>query len=537
MDQFHIYIALLGITVFIGMLFNKTTIPTPLLLVIAGMLISLVPHIPRLELKPDLVLNVFLPLLIYTASAQFSWRDVKDNIRPILLLSIGHVIFITIIVAMMIHYLIPSFSWPMAFLLGAVISPPDDAAILAILDKVRMPHQVVTILKGESMLNDATALIIFRFSLVAVLTHHFAPVHAFLAFLVVIIGETLYGIILGHLLGQIRLRIEDPILQMMVSILAPFLAYLPAEKLGGCGVLATAVTGFVIGHCYLEQFSPNVRLISNSFWTTTAFAVQSILFLLIGLNFHYILEEISTIPWGHLFTYSSLIILTVIIGRFIWVFPCAYIPRLLFPRLRKKDPYPAWQLPFIVSWAGMRGSISLAAAMAVPLIPTAIKSTNPRDLLIFLVFSVITATLLLQGLTLPWILKIIGVRKIGQHEQFHDHLAELSARKEITQAALNWLLKYQQQVKDNHFLHSKIEVKILEYQTRLNHLTDSIDAHKSFCVHDEEGERYHYSFISEQINKIERNELSKLWHKKKISYHVRNKILQQLDYRAGYISK
>jgi CPA1 family monovalent cation:H+ antiporter len=535
MDQFEIYIALIGITILIGVIFRKTTLPIPLLLVITGMLISLIPNLPRVELNPQLILDVFLPMLIYTASAEFSWKDVKANIRPILLLSVGHVLFITIVVALTIHALSPEIGWPMAFVLGAVISPPDDVAILAIADLVRMPYRVVTILKGESMLNDATALILFRFSLVALLTHQFSMLTAVSDFFLVIIGETLYGLLLGHLLGELRLRIQDPILQMMVSILTPFLAYLPPERLGGCGVLATVITGFVIGNRYLDRFSPEVRLIGRSYWTTTAFALQSILFLLVGLNFHYTLEGISSVPIKTLFIYSSSVVAVVLVGRFIWVYPAAYLPRFLFASIGKKRPHLPWQIPFIISWAGMRGGISLAAALAIPLMPIMINGINPRDFIIFLVFSVITATLLIQGLSLPWLIKIIGLGAYSQTEQYHEHLSELEARKKIAKAVLHWLHGYRKSIKNNKALLQKIDLMTQEYQLRKEHLTESLKNHHDSIDHDEKTEEYNRSFLSAQINEVERNELLRLSRENKINHTIRTKLLQQLDHRHKMI--
>ena len=247
MEQIETYIILFGIIVIVGQTFNNSPVPISLLLVITGMLLSLLPTTPDITLDPNIVLNIFLPLLIYQISAFASWRDVKKNLRPIMLLSIGHVIFITILVAVVIHMLIPQFGWPLAFVLGAVISPPDDVAIVSIADKIRMPQRLITILEGEGMFNDATALILFRFALAAVVTHQFSAVRAVSAFFLVIIGETLYGLALGFIIGEIRLRIRNTTLHMMASLLVPFIAYIPAVMLGGCGVLATAVTGFVFG--------------------------------------------------------------------------------------------------------------------------------------------------------------------------------------------------------------------------------------------------------------------------------------------------
>jgi Na+/H+ antiporter len=536
MDLIEAYIILLGISLIVGLLFDKSSLPIPLLLVITGMILSFVPAMPKVTLQPTLVLDIFIPLLLYPASAFLSWKDIKFNLRPIILLSIGHVFFITALVALTIHTLIPQLGWPMSFVLGAIVAPPDDVAILAIADKINFPYRVITILTGESIFNDATALILFRFSLAALLTHQFSPLHAFSSFFLVILGETLYGFLLGHVIGQIRSRVRNPQLQMTASILTPFLAFIPAERMGGCGVLATVVTGLVVGNHYLERFTPEIRLTARSAWTTLGFMLQSLIFILVGLNFQSTLQGISSIPYSKLLQYTSGVIGVVILGRFMWVYPSSYLPRFLFPSLRKKDPYPPWQLPFLVSWAGMRGVISLAAALIIPTLPIRVEGANPKDLVMFLVFSVIVATLLLQGLTIPWIIRVLGLNHYGEQEKYCEHLSELSARVKISKAVLHWLIEYKKEIGDNELLLEKVKLRIREYRLRRRHLKDSLKNHKENEPHDEAREHLEGSFLSVQINELERSELLKLWHKNKIGYTVKNKILQQLDHRFKHIN-
>ncbi len=536
MDQIELYIFLWGVSLFVALLFNKTALPIPLMLVIAGMFLGFIPWIPKVNLQPQFVLDVFIPLLVYGASANFSWKDIRHNLRPIALLSIGHVLFITLLVALAIHTVLPALGWPLSFVLGAIVSPPDDVAILAIADKINFPSQVLTILKGESLLNDATALILFRFSLVAAITHQFSTFPAISAFILVVLGETAYGILLGHVMGKLRLRIEDPILQIMMSILTPFLAYLPAERLGGCGVLATVVTGFVIGHRYLERFTPSVRIVGSSVWSSLSFALQSIIFLMVGLNLEATIRGISSIPLLLLIKYSTVVILTVILGRFIWVYFGAYLPRFLFFTTPKKDPYPSWQQPFIVSWAGMRGVISLAAVLALPPLARFLEGANAKDLLTFLVFSVITVTLLVQGLSLPWLIKKLGLHSFSLRERYSEHLSELSARVKISRKVLHWLLQYKKEIKDQEFLLDKVKLRIQEYQLRCRQLSTVLNNHHRMEVHEDNGEQRESRLLSSQINELERSELLKLWHENKISYGVRTKILQQLDHRFKHIS-
>lgn len=533
MEQLVLYISLFSIIIAVGIVFNKAPVPTSLLLVVTGMVLGEIPNFPRVDLDSELVLNLFLPILIYQISVVSSWRDLKKSLRPITLLSFGHVIFITILVAVAAHYIIPGISWPLAFVLGAVVSPPDDVAIIAIAEKVQMPKRILTVLKGEAMFNDATALVIFRFALASVITHQFYVEKIFATFLVVLVGETLYGLLVGFVLGTLRTRVKDPVLQMMFSFITPFVAYLPAEYAGGSGVLATAVTGLVIESIFIEKFSPEVRLLARSVWQTLAFAIEKILFLLLGLEIRYIHQSISAIPVSTLLLYSTTIIAVIIIGRFIWVFPSAYLPRFLFPSIRKRDPYPPWQYVFVVSWAGMRGGISLAAALAVPILPMASFSEDPRDLIIFLVFCSIVATLVLQGFALPWVLKILKIPCYGQAEEYQEHINELKARHSIAISVLKWLKEYEQTISDNPEQLSEVKFRVQEYQNIKKQLKESIKSHDGQNFHSEEAsELKQMVYLSNQITEVERRTLLQLWHQDKISHALKNKLMTQLDHKA-----
>ncbi|RDI43376.1 Na+/H+ antiporter [Aquicella lusitana] len=537
MNQFETYVLLLCVIVFVGMLTRRVPAPPALLIVIAGMLFSFVPDFPPVNLDPQLVFTIFLPLLVYEATAYTSWPDIKFNRRSISLLSIGHVIFITVLVAIAAHQVIPGITWPLAFVLGSIISPPDDVAIFAIAEKVRFPQRILTILTGEGLLNDATALILFRFSLIAVLTNQFSLLQAVSDFFAILVCETLYGFVLGHLLGQIRTKLHEPMLQMLLSIVTPFLAYLPAEHLGGSGVLAVVVTGLVITHVYAERFMPEARLLWSSVWKTIGFTLQSILFLLVGLNLRSTLNNITSIPTRDLMLYSIVITAVVIAGRFIWVYPSAYLPGLLFPSIRKQDPHPPWQYPFVISWAGMRGGISLAAALAIPhmMIVNTQGKEDIRAIIIFLVFCVIIATLLLQGLTLPWLMRVLGVDKMGQKEADSDHVNQLTAKADMADAALNWLYDYKQSIKDDPDTFEHVELQIMEYQRLKKQLSKMIMNHDQAWL----SKVYDTSptiFIFTQLIEVERETLMRLWRERKISFKVKNKLLEQLDLRYKHFS-
>lgn len=521
MEHIEIYIALLAITTTVGVVFRHSAIPSSLLLVIVGMIIGFLPGFPDVVLDPEVIFNVFLPLLLYEASSySTTWSEIKQSLRPIALLSIGHVIFITGLVAATIHYLIPDLGWPLAIVLGAVVAPPDDVAIISIAEKVRMPTRVITILKGEAMFNDATALIIYRFALVAAITHQFSLFDSLSEFALIVIGETAYGFVLATFIGNIRLQVRDPTLQMMVSILTPFLAYIPAAKIGGSGVVATVATGLFIANNYWERYPADVRLTARSIWTTLSYGVQSILFLMVGLDLRDVVVSNSYIPWQHLLLYSGSVIAAVIIGRFLWCFPTSYI--------RKKDPKLPWQYTFIISWAGMRGAISLAAALAIPS-HTFVDGLHPRDLLVFLVFSVIIATLLIQGLSLPYILKLIGMPKYGKQEKEEQERAELSTRAAMAAAVLKWLSEYAANHKDDQLLADEIKRKTEEYRALQGQLEARMNPETVHAQAWELNRMRESSFLLTQIIQVERDELSRFFRDGQINHEVKYRLEQQLD--------
>jgi CPA1 family monovalent cation:H+ antiporter len=385
------------------------------------------------------------------------------------------------------------------------------------------------------MLNDATALVLFKFSLAAFITSQFSTVSAISTFFIIVIGESLYGLALGYIIGELRLKLNDPILHIIISLLTPFIAYLPPERLGGSGILATVITGLIIGHFYSEHYSPSARLIGRAVWQTLGFALMSLLFLLVGLNFRTTLQHISSIPLEQLILYSTVITLTVIIGRFVWVYGSLYITHIVLIFLGKKYPYPPWQYPFVVAWAGMRGGISLAAALAVPTLLLVIDGTDARNLLIFLVFCVITATLILQGLALPWVLQKLGIIKAGQSERYQEHVVELKARLALIKAVLNWLKEYAILVQDDAKITDEVKFHIQRYKELKKRLHERIIMHTDENKHNEIIEAYEEIIVAAQIIKVERIALANLWREGKITHAVRNKLLQHLDLRSRHL--
>jgi len=432
----QIVITLIAAMVGLTILANRWSVPVPLILVPAGVILGFIPWFPRIELNPDLILLVFLPPLVYAGGAVSSWQAFRKNLRPIILLSSGLVLFTMGIVAAVAHHFIPGLGWPAAFVLGAIVAPTDDVAAATIARRLSLPHRIVSILEGEGLFNDATALTAFRFATATVVIGSFSFGNALWFFLTDVIGEVGYGLFLGWVISWLRRRLKDPALEITVSLLTPFLAYVPPERLGGSGVLATAVAGLYIGRNLSSLSSPGVRLAVVPIWQMLVFILNNVLFLVTGLQLKTVIEKTADLPASVLLYDGALISVAVIVARIIWVYPAAFLPRALSRRLRKRDPLPPWRQIFVVSWTGMRGSISLAAAFGVPVV-TEIGTPFPdRHLIIFITFCVILSTLVLQGITLPPLIRRLGIDRDGRREKRGSHYQEALARIEAANAAL-----------------------------------------------------------------------------------------------------
>ncbi len=428
----EIFVGLLLAVAVLGLLARKLHIPYPILFVVGGSLLGLIPKLPKVRLDPELVFLFFLPPLLFPAALFTSWRDFRANLRPISLLAVGLVLFTTVAVALLAHYFM---GLPLAagFVLGAIISPPDAIAATAIADRLHIPRRIVTILEGESLVNDATALVAYRFAVVAVATGSFSLAKASGQFFIVGLGGVLIGAAIGWLAEQFHRRVEDAPIEITVSLLTPFVAYLGAERLGVSGVLAVVTAGLYLGWRLPEILSFQTRLRGGPVWEMVEFLLTGFVFILIGLQLPEVLGVLSasSIPLHRLVWYALLISLAVILIRILWVFPATYLPRVFSARLRARDPYPSWRHVTILAWTGMRGVVSLAAGMALPLASTDGNPVPCRDLILFLTFIVILATLVVQGLSLPLLIRWLGVKDDGSMEK-----EERAARLKANQAAL-----------------------------------------------------------------------------------------------------
>jgi Na+/H+ antiporter len=412
---------------------RRLRIADPILLLLGGIVLSQLPDLPEVGLAPDIVFLLFLPPILFGAAYFTPIRDFKANLRPILLLAIGLVLFTAVVVGVVVQAL-TGMPLAAAFALGAIVAPPDAVAATAIFRRLGVPRRIVTILEGESLLNDASALIAYRaavtaaavagpvaFSLGTASADLFA---ASVDFVVVAAGGLAIGSIVGAIVTRTLHRTADPVIEILVTLLAPVTAYLAAEQIGVSGVLATVVAGLITGQRGARVLSPDARLMGFGVWQTVIWLINAFVFMLIGLQLPAILRAVLAVYGpAELAGLGLAVSAVVIVARIVWVYPATYLPRLLSAKLRARDPFPPARAVFIVSWAGMRGVVSLAAAFALP------PNFPSRDLILFLTFCVIAATLVGQGLTLPWLIRHLGVlAPAGQDgEEVHARLAAVEA--------------------------------------------------------------------------------------------------------------
>ena len=421
MESFEIVIFMMAILIGLSAIADKIKLPYPILLVGVGLLIGFVPVLPDLALDPEIVFLIFLPPLLYDAAFKTSWHEFKTAIRPISTLAITLVFFTTITVAMAAHYFIPGFSWPLSFVLGAIVSPPDAVAATGIIKGLGLNKKVVTILEGESLLNDASALIAYRYAVAAVTTGVFVFWKAGLEFLWVAGGGIIAGIIIGYLFIAVHKKItHNSIVETSLTMLAPYIAYLSAEHIHVSGVLAVVCAGLMVTWRAPEIFSYQTRLRTRAVWDTVIFLLNGIVFILIGLQLPGILKEIKEYSFIELLGYGLIISLVTILVRIIWVFAGVYSNKI-FP-FKKKLFLPdennnvpeeiPWKNVLIVAWTGTRGVVSLATALALPLTLNNGTAFPYRNIILFLAFVVIFITLVVQGLTLPLLIRLLKVDKI-----------------------------------------------------------------------------------------------------------------------------
>ncbi|WP_030413518.1 Na+/H+ antiporter [Streptomyces sp. NRRL S-1448] len=411
---------------------RRTPVPAPLLLVAAGLAASYIPGLPDYTLDPHIVLPLVLPPLLHTAALDSSYLDLRANVRPVALLSVGYVLFATLVVGYAAYLLVPGLPLTSALVLGAVVAPPDAVAATAIARRLGLPHRITTILQGESLVNDATAITAYKVAVAAAVGAGATWSDGIKEFALASLGGIGIGLVLMVPLHWLRVRLrESALLENTLSLLIPFVAYAAAEQVGASGVLAVVVVGLYLGH-RSWQVDFETRLQEDAVWKVISFLLESAVFALIGLQLPVVVRGLGAYGAGPALAYAAVVFVVVVGARFVWVFPATFLPRLLSARIRAREPEVNWTAPVIVGWAGMRGVVSLAIAFSVP---ATVQGGGPfpgRDLVLFLTFTTVIGTLVVQGLTLPALIR--ALRLPGRDAQA-ETLAEAEAQNEASRAA------------------------------------------------------------------------------------------------------
>jgi CPA1 family monovalent cation:H+ antiporter len=525
-ETIQILVSLLLVVAAVGVVAARLEIPPAILLVVAGVALALIPGLPPVELAPEFVLLLVLPPIIYASAVAMSWREFRFNLRPISLLAVGCVLFTTVAVAAAAHWLL-GLPWPVGFVLGAIVSPPDALAPLSIARRMQLPRRILVILEGEGLANDATALILYRFAVIAVSVGAFSFDQAAEAFAVIVVGEIIWGIGVGWLMLRLRRWVADPPIEITLSILTPFFAYWLPQHLGGSGVLATVTTGLYISWNGLRLISAATRLQGIFFWDFFIYLVEGMVFVITGLQARTLIARISDYSVSELVFSAVVVSAVVIVARFVWIYPATYLPRWLFPWIRRKDPSPPWQFPFMLGFTGVRGIVSLAAALALPFATAAGQPFPHRDLILFLTFCVILVTLVGQGLMLPWMIRSLGLALAGRRERHVDRDEEHNARRQAIAAAIERL---DQLATERHLSDSVVRPLRAHHRDRLKHIehrSDGDDAHRKLSeLHDE---------IELALIAAEREQINDLYQEGKLKDEARRGIERELDLREAQL--
>jgi CPA1 family monovalent cation:H+ antiporter len=514
---FQTVLLMFAVLAAVAVIAKRLKMAPSILLVVAGVGMALAPGLPPIVLAPELVLLVILPPLIYSAGVAMSWRDFRFNLRPITLLAFGCVVFTTCAVAAAAHYLL-KFDWAIGFVLGAIVAPPDVVAPLAVARRLGLPRRLVVVLEGEGLANDATALILYRFAVIAVSTGTFSLGTAAGTFALIVVGEIAYGLFVGWLSLRLRQWAHEPRVEITLSLMTPYLAYWVPEHLGGSGVLATVACGLYVSWTGPRLIASGTRLQGIFFWDLVVYLVEGLVFLLTGLQARALLDKAQAFPLNELLIATAWVVLIIIAARFIWVFPATYIPRWVSPALAKRDPSPPWQGPFFLAYTGVRGVVSLAAALAIPYTVASGQPFPDRDLIFFIVFGVIIVTLVGQGLTLPFVARALGLNRLAVEERQHEIEAELTARQQALDVAMQRLDKL---AKDTTLSDEVIEHLRVRHTSRAgqlpNNMADGLERRRQTAR------------LKKELIELERGFIYELLREGKITDEARRRIEYELD--------
>lgn len=519
-------VVLLGVVAAVAVLAARLKLPAAILLVLTGVALAFIPGLPAVELAPEAVLLLVLPPVIYSSAFNMSWREFRFNLRPISMLAVGCVIFTTIGVAAAAHWML-GLAWPVGFLLGAIVSPPDTMAPLSIARRLEIPRRILVVLEGEGLANDATALILYRFAVGAVSVGVFSISEAIGLFAAIVVGEIIWGVGVGWLILRLRRWVRDPLVEITLSVLTPFLAYWPPQHLGGSGVLATVTTGLYVSWNGLWLISAATRLQGIFFWGLFIYLIEGMVFLITGLQARTLMSRIVDHSTLKLAISAALVSAVVILARFVWMYPGTYLPRLLYPPLKRRDPSPPWQWPSAIAFTGVRGIVSLAAALAIPLETANGEPFPDRDLILFLTFSVILVTLVGQGLMLPAVIRMLGLAHAGRLERHADTIEEHKARRQAIDAAIERL---DELASERDLVENIVQPLRAYYQDRLKRAelrSDGDDGHRRCTELRDEIELLLIAAERRHINQLSRDGLLK--------DDARRRIERELDLREAHI--
>ena len=514
-----VIILLLVFIVGFGVLANRVKTPYPILLVIGGLVLSLVPGIPRFTLEPGIIFLGILPPLLFAAAFTTSWRDFRYNLVSIMFLAFGLVGFTVVGVALISQWILPGFDWHLGLVLGAVVSTTDAIAATSIARRVGLPRRIIDVLEGESLLNDASGLLALEFAVALVVTGHTPSLtEGVVRLLYLVIGGLGTGLLLGKVVELLEHYIDDAPIEITISIVTPYAAYLAAERIHASGVLSAVACGLFLGRRSATFFSSFVRLEAQAFWNTLIFVLNGIVFILIGFQLPNILDHIHGFSLRELILQGVLFSAVVILLRFVWVFPGAHASYFIRRKLlHQPESTPTPGRIFIVSWTGMRGVVALAAAISLPATTSSGTPFPQRDLILFLTFCVIFVTLVLQGLTLPAL-----IRRIGVSDQPFNKCEEAEARGIMIEAALNKL----ETSPDRDSPHAKAiyEDVARHYRVRLGALERLQGGGRVFSQQHDLFEQ-----LSRELRNAERTAAIQLRDQNRISDEVLRELLRELD--------
>lgn len=520
LQQLKIIILLLMAVLVLMTVARKLAIPYPILLVIGGLVLSFIPGLPTVRLDPDLIFLVFLPPLLWAAAYFTSWRDFRANARPITLLAVGLVLATTAAVASVANAVLPGLGWAGAIVLGAIVSPPDAVSATAIMKQLHLPRREVTILEGESLVNDATALVIYRAALVAVVSGNFELSNTVMDFFLAATMGIAVGIVVG-IVGCWVLRLtQDSFSEIAITLLAPYIAWVLAEQAHASAVLSCVAGGLYIRQHFSAIVAPITRIQARAVWDLLVFMLNGIIFILIGLQLDTLREAIPSNQLASLTVNGILVSATAIAVRLVWVPVAAWVPRFLSPSLRARDPMPSWPKLFILGWSGMRGVVSLAAAMALPF-TTAIGTPFPfRAEIILIAFMVILVTLVLQGLSLPLLIHFLDLDD--------DKSIEYEERQARERAATAALALLDSMADEDWPVPDHIEQLRLHYNRRLQRNVD-VEAPGAECT--KKGTEA-FRLLRHETLTAERLAVINLRNNDVISDEVLHRLEQELDVEA-----